>query len=145
MNFRMARLVALAAASATLACSDGSATPLRASYSLQLYEDSAGAYGVMPECPPNGNLYCWAWRPSTAVTAATLDASTSQLVLARTTLPVSSTFNLDSLAFDATDQFHCPRVTMRITESPSGVRGTWSEVLDCHGRMAMGSVTGTRD
>ena len=145
MSLRLICLVALAAAAAALACSDSTTTPVRASYSLQLHEDSAGVYEVMPECPPDGNLYCWAWRPSTAVTAVSLNGPALQLVQAgSTTMPVDSTFNLDSLPFDASDYFNCPRLTMRITESSTGVHGTWSKQLDCHGRMAMGTVTGTR-
>ena len=146
MSFRLTCVVALVAATTILACSDSTTTQSRAAYSLQLHEDSAGVYGVMPECPPNGNLYCWAWRPSTAVAGVSLNGPALQVVQAGAAMDLDSTFNLDSLPFDATDHFHCPRLTMRITESPAGVvHGTWSEQLDCHGRTAMGTVTGTRD
>jgi hypothetical protein len=145
MSRRIALIALVVAATTAIACSDSNiAAPTRASYSLQLHQDSAGVYEVMPECPPNGMMYCWAWRPSTAVTAASLDASALRLVQAGNTMVVDSTFNLDSLPFSASD-LHCSRLTMRLTESPAGVHGTWSQQLDCHGRMAMGTVTGTRN
>ena len=146
---RIATLLALSVATAALACSDATDEPLRASYSLSLHQDSIQEFNV-PECIGVADMYCRGWQPNTTVIQASLDGTTAPPTVnqAGEVLAVDSgSFNLDSLAFrlQNTQSPGCVFLTMRIASSGTAVRGTWTEQVDCHGRYATGTVSGSRN
>jgi hypothetical protein len=101
------------------------------------HQDSAQVYSSAPTTPwcEPANLGCMVWQKMAADTVGVMNVQDSTVKRSSETVTWAGTSSIhfDSTAIGFVGPQPCGILTIRATLSNGVVRGTWSQLLDCHG------------